>query len=49
MKTLLAASQQHAEEMRATEEELRQNMEELIATQETLMRKQANAAQLHEN
>ncbi|HEY9047882.1 MAG TPA: GAF domain-containing protein [Ohtaekwangia sp.] len=40
MKTLLNASQQQAEEMRATEEELRQNMEELVATQEAMMRKQ---------
>lgn len=39
MRLLLASSQQQAEEMRATEEELRQNMEELIATQEAMARK----------
>ncbi len=47
MKQLLASSQQQAEEMRATEEELRQNMEELIATQEAMARKQAEASHVH--
>ena len=32
-RTLLAKTQQQAEEIRATEEEMRQNMEELTATQ----------------
>lgn len=47
MKLLLATSQQQAEEMRATEEELRQNMEELIATQEAMARKRAEAENIH--
>jgi CHASE3 domain sensor protein len=47
MKLLLATSQQQAEEMRATEEELRQNMEELIATQEAMARKRAEADRVH--
>jgi PAS domain S-box-containing protein len=37
--TLLNASQQQAEELRAQEEEMRQNMEELQATQEEMQRK----------
>jgi PAS domain S-box-containing protein len=37
--SLLSASQQQAEEMRAQEEEMRQNMEELQATQEEMQRK----------
>jgi PAS domain S-box-containing protein len=40
-KKLLEISQQQAEEMRATEEEMRQNMEELEATQEEVKRKSA--------
>jgi CHASE3 domain sensor protein len=40
MQELLATSQRQAEEMRATEEELRQNLEELQATQEAMIRKQ---------
>jgi CHASE3 domain sensor protein len=47
MKLLLATSQRQAEEMRATEEELRQNMEELIATQEAMARKRAEAENIH--
>lgn len=47
MRLLLASSQQQAEEMRATEEELRQNMEELIATQEAMARKHAEAGGVH--
>jgi CHASE3 domain sensor protein len=47
MKLLLATSQQQAEEMRATEEELRQNMEELVATQEAMARKRAEAENVH--
>lgn len=47
MKLLLATSQQQAEEMRATEEELRQNMEELIATQEAMARKRAETENVH--
>lgn len=39
-KTLLAQTQQQAEEMRAQEEEMRQNMEELSATQEEMSRKE---------
>jgi GAF domain len=39
-KTLLAQTQQQAEEMRSQEEEMRQNMEELSATQEEMSRKE---------
>ena len=39
-RTLLAETQQQAEEMRSTEEEMRQNMEELAATQEEMQRKE---------
>jgi HAMP domain-containing protein len=39
-KSLLANTQQQAEEMRAQEEEMRQNMEELSATQEEMLRKE---------
>jgi methyl-accepting chemotaxis protein len=39
-KTLLAQTQQQAEEMRSQEEEMRQNMEELSATQEEMGRKE---------
>ncbi len=39
-RSLLAETQQQAEEMRAAEEEMRQNMEELSATQEEMQRKE---------
>jgi CHASE3 domain sensor protein len=40
MKNLLEASQNQAEQMRATEEEMRQNLEELMTTQEEMVRRQ---------
>jgi CHASE3 domain sensor protein len=48
MQELLLTSQRQAEEMRATEEELRQNLEELQATQEAMIRKQEELDRVRE-
>lgn len=44
MRTLLQASQEQSEELRAQEEEMRQNMEEMQATQEEMARKNEEIA-----
>lgn len=49
MQDLLLTSQRQAEEMRATEEELRQNLEELQATQEAMIRKQEELDRVRQN